>query len=101
MELGGCDSAPAQWFLARGFAVVFVLRRGYGATGGPWAEGFARCDTPDYVHAGLESSRDKDATVRYTTSLPQIRADGAVVAGVSAGGRATAAYNGISEIDIR
>jgi hypothetical protein len=34
MQLGRCDQQSAQWFLKRGFAVLFALRRGYGATGG-------------------------------------------------------------------
>jgi dienelactone hydrolase len=96
MELSGCKSEPAQWFLARGFAVVFALRRGYGATGGAFAEDHGRCENPDYIHAGLESARDVEATVNYATTLPQVRADGAVVAGVSAGGWATLAYGAIS-----
>jgi dienelactone hydrolase len=96
MELGGCRSEPAQWFLTRGFAVVFALRRGYGATGGVYAEDHGRCNDPDYIHAGLDSARDVEATVNYATMLPQVRADGAIVAGVSAGGWATLAYGAIS-----
>jgi hypothetical protein len=33
-KLGRCDQEAAQWFLNRGYAVAFVLRRGYGETGG-------------------------------------------------------------------
>jgi dienelactone hydrolase len=96
MQLGGGGSDAAQWFLARGFAVVFFMRRGYGTTGGNYAEDHGNCDFPDYIHAGLESARDVDAAVNYVTTLPQIRADGAVVGGVSAGGWATLAYGAIS-----
>lgn len=96
MQLGGCSSEPARWFLARNFAVLFVLRRGYGATGGSWAENTGSCDRPDYVHGGLESSRDIETIIAYATALPQIRPDGAVVAGVSAGGWATLAYGAVS-----
>jgi dienelactone hydrolase len=95
MALGSCDSEPAQWFLSRGFAVIYALRRGYGATGGEWAENYGHCDNPDYVKAGLESARDVNAIVDYATRLPQVRPDGAVVAGVSAGGWATDAYNSL------
>ena len=38
VKLGRCDQEAAQWFLTRGYAVAFVLRRGYGETGGEWAE---------------------------------------------------------------
>jgi dienelactone hydrolase len=95
MAIGSCDSEPAQWFLSRGFAVVYALRRGYGATGGAWAENYGHCDNPDYVKAGLESARDVSAVINYTTRLPQILPNGAVVAGVSAGGWATDAYNSL------
>jgi hypothetical protein len=36
---GRCEAETARWFLDRGFIVVMALRRGYGATGGPWVEG--------------------------------------------------------------
>lgn len=35
------DAEFVEWFLRRGFIVVSPVRRGYGATGGPWAEGLA------------------------------------------------------------
>jgi hypothetical protein len=96
MELGSCDSEPAQWFLARHFAVVYALRRGYGTTGGEWAEGYGSCNRADYARAGLESARDIAAIVDYATALPQVMPYGAVVAGVSAGGWGTLAYDSVS-----
>lgn len=93
MQLGRCDGEAAHWFIARGYAVVFALRRGYGATGGDWAESYGGCAQADYVHAGLETARDIAATVDYATTLPGIRPDGAVVVGQSAGGWGTIAYN--------
>jgi dienelactone hydrolase len=96
MRPAECSSETAQWFLHRGFAVAFVLRRGYGTTGGQWEENFGSCSRPDYIRPGLEAARDIEATVAYTTAMPGVRPDGAVVAGVSAGGWATLAYNAIS-----
>ena len=32
-------SALSSWFLARGYVVALPLRRGYGETGGAWADG--------------------------------------------------------------
>ncbi len=93
MQLGRCDGEAAQWFTSRGYAVVFALRRGYGMTGGAWAEGFGGCPLADYVRAGLETARDIAAIVDYATSLPGIRPDGAVVVGQSAGGWGTIAYD--------
>ncbi len=93
MQLGRCDEEAARWFTSRGYAVVFALRRGYGATGGPWAEDFGGCPLADYARGGRETARDIAAIVDYATALPGIRPDGAVVVGQSAGGWGTIAYD--------
>ena len=95
MQLATCASEPARWFTDRGDVVLFPLRRGYGATGGAWAEANGRCDTPDYVHAGLETARDIAAAVDYGTALPFVRPNNAVVVGQSAGGWGTIAYDSV------
>lgn len=95
MELGSCDSEVAQWFLSRGYAVLYALRRGYGDTGGDWAENFGPCDHPDYRRAGLESARDVGAMVEFASRLSYVRPNGMIVAGVSAGGWATDAYDSL------
>lgn len=86
VKLGRCDQEAAQWFLTRGYAVAFVLRRGYGETGGDWAEGELGCGNPDFVHAGLETVVDMDAAVDYFTRLPEVKPADAIVVGQSAGG---------------
>lgn len=95
MQVGRCEQEAAQWFLRRGDAVAFPLRRGYGATGGTWVEGFDACKDADYVHAGVESARDIDAAVTDLTALPFIRPDGVVIVGQSAGGWASIGYDGL------
>jgi len=92
MALGRCDQEAAQWFLARGYAVAFVLRRGYGETGGEWAEQYGGCSGGQYFSAGLETATDIDATVRALISLPFVKPVGVVVVGQSAGGWGTIAY---------
>ncbi len=92
MVPAACGSEPARWFLARGYAVVFPLRRGFGASTGEVAESSGPCDSPDYVRAGLESARDVSAAVRFANALPYARPDGAVVVGQSLGGWATVAF---------
>jgi pimeloyl-ACP methyl ester carboxylesterase len=96
MQLARCDGEAARWFLARGYVVVFALRRGYGETGGSWAEAYGSCKHPDYVHAGLETARDIDAIVTYATQLSFVRKNGAVVVGQSAGGWGTIAYAAVA-----
>lgn len=95
MQLGRCDSEAARWFLDRGYVVVFALRRGYGTTGGSWAEGYSGCRQPNYVEAGLETARDINAIVSYATALSFVRPDGAIVVGQSAGGWGTIAYDSV------
>ncbi len=96
MAIGRCDNEASRWFLSRGFAVAYALRRGYGETGGAWAEEFGGCEHADYFKAGLETARDIDAVVTGLTSLPYIRHDGAVVVGQSAGGWGTIAYDAVA-----
>lgn len=93
MDLQGCSDEASQWFLTRGYIVVYAMRRGYGDTGGHWAETYGSCADPDYYDAGLETARDIDAIVNDATSLPFARHDGAIVVGQSAGGWGTIAYS--------
>lgn len=88
-----CSGEVAQWFLQRGFVVVAGMRRGFGATGGDFAEGYHTCTAGNYARAGLESARDVAAWVSYATALPFAHPDGAVVVGQSGGGWATVAYD--------
>lgn len=95
MQVGRCDQEAAQWFLTRGYVVAFPLRRGYGATGGEWAESYGPCDRADYFHAGLETARDINAAVEALTTLPYVRPTGVIVVGQSARGWGTIAYDSV------
>lgn len=81
-----CEQRAISWFLTRGYAVALPLRRGYGASGGTWAENYGSCRDPNFVAGGTETARDIRSAVTYATALPGIRPDGAVVVGQSAGG---------------
>jgi len=92
---GHCGAEAPRWFLDRGFIVVLALRRGYGATGGDWAEGLSHRPGDDYALAGLETARDIAATVDYGTALPFARPQAAVVIGHSGGGWGAIAYDSV------
>ena len=79
-------SAQAEPFLAIGYAVLVPTRRGYGRSGGDWAEGYGSCRDPDYYSAGLETSRDIRAAVDAVRGLPWADTHRVVLAGQSAGG---------------
>lgn len=81
-----CEQRAISWFLTRGYAVAVPLRRGYGASGGAWAENYGSCRDPNFVAGGTETARDIRSAVTYATAQPGIRRDGAVVVGQSAGG---------------
>ena len=91
-----CDNEAFRWFLMRGYAVIASVRRGYGATGGTYAENQGSCDNADFVNPGLEAARDVAATVDYAATLPFLRPQGMVVVGLSTGGFTTIAYDSMA-----
>jgi len=78
--------AQSERFVAMGFAVLVPTRRGYGESGGEWAEAYGTCADPDYYRAGLETARDLHAAVDAVRGEPWVDAKRVVLAGQSAGG---------------
>lgn len=93
MKLASCRSETVQWFLQHHYAVALVTRLGYGATGGPWTEGYGGCGHADFYGAGMETARQIDAMVAYLVRLPGIVPNDVIVVGQSAGGWGTLAYD--------
>lgn len=85
-------------FVDMGFAVVVPTRRGYGTSGGRWAEGYGSCSNPDYYHAGLESARDLRAAIEAVRAQPWADASRIVLVGQSAGGFGSVAA---SSLDVK
>ena len=85
--------ALSSWFVSRGYVVVLPLRRGYGETGGTWAEAYGSCQNPDYYNAGLQSAADIKAALDYMRGQPYVAPDRSLVVGQSAGGWATLALS--------
>ena len=79
-------AAQSQRFADMGYAVLVPTRRGYGESGGAWAEAYGRCENPDYHRAGLETARDLRAAVDAVRNEPWADASRVVLAGQSAGG---------------
>jgi dienelactone hydrolase len=79
-------AAQSERFVAMGFAVLVPTRRGYGESGGEWAEAYGSCNDPDYYRAGLETARDVRAAVDAVRREPWADASRIVLAGQSAGG---------------
>jgi pimeloyl-ACP methyl ester carboxylesterase len=86
MRPASCQAEAVRWFTARGHLVAIPMRRGYGQTGGRWAEGYGGCGQADYRRAGEETARDILAAVRALRGLPGVSPRHVVVVGQSAGG---------------
>lgn len=78
-------------FTQRGFAVIVPMRRGYGDTGGDWAERYGSCADPDFHAAGQAAADDLIATLQFAATLPYVDARRIVLLGQSAGGFASIA----------
>lgn len=89
-------NAQAKPFLSMGFAVIVPTRRGYGESGGAWAEGYGPCANPDYHAAGLETARDLRAAVDAIRGEPWADTKHIVLAGQSAGGFGSVAASATS-----
>jgi pimeloyl-ACP methyl ester carboxylesterase len=79
-------AAQSARFLAMGYAVLVPTRRGYGESGGSWAEAYGTCRDPDYYAAGLETARDLRAAVDAVRGTSWADTRRVVLAGQSAGG---------------
>lgn len=81
----------AEAFARRGFAAVVLMRRGYGQSGGDYAEGYGDCARPDYVPAGRQGAQDLREAIRLLRTRPFVDPDKVVCVGRSAGGFASVA----------
>jgi dienelactone hydrolase len=79
----------AAAFAQRGYAVVMPLRRGFGATGGEFAEDAGMCADADYRRAERAASADVLAAYRFARRLPYVDPARVILAGQSAGGVAS------------
>jgi dienelactone hydrolase len=79
----------AREFARRGWTAVIVMRRGYGESGGGYAEDGGVCTRfPDFVGPTKESVRDLRESVAYLDTRPEVDPSRMIAAGVSTGGLA-------------
>jgi dienelactone hydrolase len=76
----------ASVFARRGYVVVMPLRRGFGATGGEFAEDPGTCANPDYRKGEQAAADDVMVAYDFTRTLPYVDAQRMILAGQSAGG---------------
>jgi dienelactone hydrolase len=78
-------------FVRRGFAALVVMRRGYGTSGGDYAESSGPCAHRDYLRAAKASATDLRAAIEAMRSRSDVSIEGMIAIGVSAGGFASVA----------
>lgn len=83
--------AQAVAFARRGWVAVAFLRRGYGRSGGEWAETYGSCSNPDYATAGRAGASDIAAVAKFMMAEPYVGKDKWISVGHSAGAFATVA----------
>jgi dienelactone hydrolase len=76
----------ASVFARHGYVVVIPLRRGFGATGGEFAEDAGSCRNPDYRRGEAAAADDVMAAYQYARTLPYVDGSRMILAGQSAGG---------------
>jgi dienelactone hydrolase len=81
----------ATEFARRGWAAVVVMRRGYGDSGGDWADSYGPCANPNFVAAAAAGAADLKASINFLVNRPDIDRSRVISVGVSAGGFATVA----------
>ena len=79
----------ASIFARRGYVVVLPVRRGFGATGGDFAEDAGSCRNPDYRRGETNAADDVMAAYDYARTLPYVDGTRMILAGQSAGGVAS------------
>jgi dienelactone hydrolase len=82
----------AREFARMGWTAVVVMRRGYGKSGGNFAENAYACSNrPEYYRSGVASANDLRAAIAYLSKLPEVDPTHIISVGRSAGGFATVA----------
>lgn len=76
-------------FAGRSYAVFMPLRRGFGATGGAFAEDSGFCSDPDYRRGERAAAADVLAAYEFARRLPYVDGSRMILAGQSAGGVAS------------
>ena len=88
----------ANMFAKMGIAVLFVARRGFGISDGPYAEGYQYHPdgTRDYAKTGLAAATDLQAAVRYMQGKPFVDGKHIVLLGQSTGGHSVIATGSLN-----
>ena len=86
-KMSPLQSLPiAMEFVRRGYAVIIVMRRGYGTSGGNYSEGVACEREGDFTSSGLIAAADIRAAIEFVAKRDDVDPNVIVAVGESAGG---------------
>lgn len=82
----------SDYFADRGYAVIFIVRRGFGSSAAPYAENqlFAN-GTRNYTKSGLEAAKDLKAAIDYMKNKSYVDTERIILLGQSTGGHSVIA----------
>src|SRR4051812_28630295 len=75
----------ASAFVKRDYVVIMPLRRGFGETGGDFAEDAGECSSPHYQRGERAAASDVLAAYEFARKLPYVDPERMILAGQSAG----------------
>jgi dienelactone hydrolase len=81
----------AMEFARRGWATAIVMRRGFGDSGGVYAESVGSCPHPDFLTAALAATADLRAAILHLRKRADIDSSRLLIVGQSTGGLVTVA----------
>ena len=87
-----------ELFVQHGWAVLVLMRRGYGHSEGSFAEGPIPCNSIAFANIGREAAKDIAAAMSYMKTQPYINGNKMISVGISGGGFASVAL-GSESID--
>lgn len=84
--------SKSEYFAGKGYAVIFVVRRGFGASTAPYRENPLLGDgTRNYTKAGLEAAQDLKFAIEYMRNKSYVNAKQIILLGQSTGGHSVIA----------
>ncbi len=93
--------AQAQFFARRGFAVAFVMRHGFGHSGGGGDLYLTSdCNNPGFLTTTKASVKDLNQALNYLSTLNQFDTTQTILVGVSTGGMAITGFTAMANENI-
>lgn len=91
-NVGTYFKTQSEYFANKGYAVIFVVRRGFGTSTAPFEESplFSN-GTRNYTKAGLEAAKDLKAAIDYMKNKSYVNATQIILLGQSTGGHSVTA----------